>query len=82
MTFGLTTIVVLAFLIAIFLFAIGAFLILYHLIRFGIGTEPKAFAFYFLIGSLVLFFLSTLTLVIAIPSLQAYDHKINNLTTK
>ncbi len=36
------------------------FIILYHLIRFGIGTQPKKIAALFLCGLIVLFFLSVL----------------------
>lgn len=31
------------------------FIILYHLARFGIGTQPKKFAAMFLLGSITLF---------------------------
>jgi hypothetical protein len=34
------------------------FIILYHLTRFGIGTQPKKFSAVFLLGSIVLFFIS------------------------
>ena len=37
---------------------IGAFLILYHLIRFGIGSQPKAVAFVFFAGSIALVLLT------------------------
>jgi hypothetical protein len=40
-----------------FLFAIHSFFILYHLIRFGVGTRPKQAAFIFFGGSLFLFIL-------------------------
>lgn len=33
---------------------IGAFLVLYHLIRFGVGNQPKAVAFIFFAGSIIL----------------------------
>lgn len=45
------------FLLAAFLFALHAFFILYHLIRFGIGTRPKQGALIFFIGSVFLFIL-------------------------
>lgn len=35
-------------------YVIGAFLILYHLIRFGVGRGPKIAAFVFFGGSMVL----------------------------
>ena len=34
------------------------FVIIYHLARFGIGTQPKKLAAIFLLGSVVLFFIS------------------------
>lgn len=49
------------FLIAVVAYWIGAFIILYHLIRFGIGSRPKMIAFIFFIGSVViLLFVATL----------------------
>ncbi len=36
-----------------FVYWIFAFIILYHLTRFGIGTQPKKFAAIFLGGSLI-----------------------------
>lgn len=51
----------------IFTFAIlaywtGAFVLLYHLIRFGVGNQPKKIAIIFFIGSLVLSLITTLFL--------------------
>jgi len=37
-----------------------AFIILYHLTRFGIGVQPKRFAAVFLFGSIILFTASIL----------------------
>ncbi|OGN00308.1 MAG: hypothetical protein A2736_00865 [Candidatus Yanofskybacteria bacterium RIFCSPHIGHO2_01_FULL_41_27] len=34
---------------------IYSFFIVYHLVRFGIGTKPKFIAFIFMMGSLLLF---------------------------
>lgn len=34
------------------------FIIFYHLVRFGVGTQPKKIAFFFLIGSITFFFFS------------------------
>ena len=45
----------LIFLLTTFIFALHAFFILYHLIRFGIGTRPKQAALVFFIGSGFLF---------------------------
>jgi hypothetical protein len=38
----------------------GTFVILYHLIRFGIGNQPKKIAIAFLAGSLLLSIITTL----------------------
>lgn len=38
----------------------GAFIILYHLIRFGVGSKPKQVAIFFLAGSLILSIITTL----------------------
>ncbi|MFA6297378.1 MAG: hypothetical protein WC629_02335 [Candidatus Paceibacterota bacterium] len=49
--------------VGIILFWLNAFTILYHLIRFGIGTRPKQASLIFLIGSLVLFVFAITTIV-------------------
>ncbi|MBI2086956.1 MAG: hypothetical protein HYT69_02185 [Candidatus Zambryskibacteria bacterium] len=41
-------------------FWLVAFVIIYHLARFGIGTTPKKFAAIFLLGGVLLFFGSIL----------------------
>jgi hypothetical protein len=38
----------------------GTFVILYHLIRFGVGNQPKKIAAVFLTGSLILSIITTL----------------------
>ncbi len=38
----------------------GTFIIMYHLIRFGIGKQPKRIAVVFLSGSLILSIITTL----------------------
>ena len=38
----------------------GTFVILYHLIRFGVGSQPKKIAAAFLTGSLILSIITTL----------------------
>ena len=43
-------------------FWIGVFLLLYHLIRFGIGTHPRRIAFFMIIVSLLLTILSVMLL--------------------
>lgn len=49
--------IVLIFLLVYWVFN---FIILYHLTRFGIGTQPKKFAAVFLLGSVALFLISAL----------------------
>ncbi|MDB5266189.1 MAG: hypothetical protein JWN89_4 [Parcubacteria group bacterium] len=41
-----------------FLFWSEVFIILYHLTRFGIGTQPKRYAAVFFLGSIILFLVS------------------------
>jgi len=43
----------------ILIYWISAFIIFYHLVRFGVGTQPKIISAVFVLGSLVLFFVST-----------------------
>jgi hypothetical protein len=50
----------LIFTLATGLFWILTFSILYHLIRFGIGTMPKQIAFFYFCGCIVLNIVSTL----------------------
>jgi hypothetical protein len=40
-----------------------AFIIFYHLIRFGVGTQPKKIAAIFLLGAVGLFFVSVASFV-------------------
>jgi len=46
------------FLIILALYLLYVFFIIYHLIRFGIGSLPKILAFIFLIGSFFFFLLA------------------------
>ena len=41
------------------LYWIGAFIILYHLVRFGVGTGPKLSAIIFFFGSVILLIIAT-----------------------
>ena len=43
------------FLLGIFIFWIFAFFLLYHFMRFGVGSAPKKTAFVFLTGALIIF---------------------------
>jgi hypothetical protein len=46
----------------LFIYWVFNFIVLYHLTRFGVGTQPKKFAAVFLLGSVVLFVMSALLL--------------------
>lgn len=52
------TTLLLLVLILLFVFVIGNFIIFYHLVRFGIGTQPKKIAAFFILGLTGLFFVS------------------------
>ena len=60
-TFETAVNIILAFLALIYWGAV--FTILYHLTRFGIGTQPKRLAAIFLFGTVVLFFASVILYV-------------------
>jgi hypothetical protein len=51
-TIGISSIVIL--LGGLIVYWVMAFFILYHLIRFGVGTKPKQLSFVFLAGSIIL----------------------------
>jgi hypothetical protein len=57
------TILIIAFLVAGLLFWLHGFFVLYHFIRFGVGTRPKQAALIFFVGSLGLFFLLFVALI-------------------
>lgn len=60
----------LGFILALLLFWLDIFFILYHLIRFGIGTRPKQASLIFMIVSLFLFFciiIAYITLALEVP---------------
>ena len=46
------------FFLGLFLYWVFNFTIIYHLIRFGIGIQPKKFVAVFLFGSVALFFVT------------------------
>lgn len=48
------------------LYWIHTFAILYHLIRFGIGTRPKQVSLLFFIGSTGLFFLLSMSVLLVV----------------
>jgi hypothetical protein len=50
------------------------FIVLYHLLRFGVGVQPKRFACIYFLGSTFLFF------VLLISSINTTLPDINNLT--
>jgi uncharacterized membrane protein YqhA len=61
------------FLLITFLYWLGAFVALYHLIRFGVGTLPKKLAFIFFLGSIGLYFVATLFYIISIPAIFRFQ---------
>lgn len=65
--------------LASFIFWLQSFFILYHLIRFGIGTRPKQLALIFFGGSLGLFFLTTVAYFFIDTS---KIEKLNQITNK
>ncbi len=42
----------------IIVYWISVFIIFYHLVRFGVGRQPKIFSAVFVLGSFILFFIS------------------------
>ncbi len=73
--FGPTSIVGLIFAFILLAYWTAAFLILYHLIRFGVSGQPKKIAIVFLAGSIVLSMVAVLLFSQAsslpLPSLSA-----------
>ena len=59
---SLQAIISLVIILILVLYWVVAFLILYHLTRFGVGVQPKRFAATFFIGSVILFTLVVITL--------------------
>lgn len=49
-----------AFVFGMLIYWVGAYFMLYHLIRFGVGNQPKKIALVFLSGSLLLSIIATL----------------------
>lgn len=58
--FPIQTIANLAVVVIFIIFWITAFVILYHLTRFGVGTMPKKLSALFLIGAVLIFSTSVL----------------------
>lgn len=57
----------LIFVISSLVFAIYSFFVLYHLIRFGIGTKPKQVALIYFVGSGILFLIFTASFLLIDP---------------
>lgn len=53
-----TLIGILLIIISLLCYWITVFIIFYHLIRFGVGTQPKKIALLFLLGAIGFFFVS------------------------
>jgi len=66
--------IILLSLFVLFVYWIFNFIILYHLTRFGIGTQPKKFAAVFLLGSIGLFLISVL--LFANIDINSLKHKL------
>lgn len=62
--------------ISLILYWIFNFVILYHLERFGVGTQPKKMAAVFLFGAVVLFF--SCTILFANLDLKNLNNKFKN----
>lgn len=65
------------FFIFVIFYWIYAFVTLYHLTRFGVGTQPKKFAAIFLIGSMVIFCVSVI--IFATININGTSEQIKNL---
>lgn len=63
-----TNLIALFAVVLIVIYWIHCFVILYHLIRFGVGTRPKQASVLFFIGSVFLFILIILSVVFVIIS--------------
>jgi len=57
---GIQTYAGIVYLFIMFVFWLAAFVILYHLIRFGVGNEPKKVSAIFLGGSILISIITTL----------------------
>lgn len=58
--FAASSIISLIFIFALLVYWVCSFLILYHLIRFGVSGQPKKIAVVFLAGSIVLTIIAVL----------------------
>lgn len=63
---SLANLIAFAAIILIIIYWVQTFVILYHLIRFGVGTRPKQAALVFFLGSLTLFLLLILAVLIVL----------------
>jgi hypothetical protein len=70
------------FALVVLVYIIGSFLILYHLIRFGIGTQPKKYALFFLAGSVILLFVASAGFLVSLTSISSLEKNAKNLFHK
>lgn len=63
---SMSTYLAVIFTFGMLVFWVGVFFILYHLIRFGVSTQPKKIAIVFIIGSVLLSLITTLLFIQAI----------------
>jgi hypothetical protein len=76
MTSTILLVISILFVLVLFLFWLGVFFIIYHLIRFGIGTQPKQYALLFLIGSCALTIVAAFCFVVSYPSIQSFANNL------
>ena len=67
-----------AYAFLLLLYFIYGFVIIYHLIRFGVGIQPKIVAFVFFVGSLILV-LPTIVFYLNVDGAAAFTAFINNV---
>ncbi len=63
---SMSTYLAVIFTFGMLVFWVGVFFILYHLIRFGVSTQPKKIAIVFIIGSVMLSLITTLFFIQAV----------------
>jgi len=65
--------------VTIFVYWLFNFTIIYHLARFGVGTQPKKIAFIFFLGSIGLFFASVF--IFARTDFSILKNKLEDIRT-
>jgi len=65
--------------VTIFVYWLFNFTVIYHLARFGVGTQPKKIAFIFFLGSIGLFFASVF--IFARTDFSILKNKLEDIRT-